>query len=87
MLLFSAIFITSFPPLFGYGLICVATGYILGFYRGLAIAYVASLLGAVACFTISKKLIGVGYKTKLVTKMPQLKIVDSALKEGGLKVD
>jgi uncharacterized membrane protein YdjX (TVP38/TMEM64 family) len=48
------IFITTIPPLPLYSTLMVLSGYTFGVWEGFVVSYVASLLGAVLVFVISR---------------------------------
>ena len=51
------IFLTTIPPLPLYSTFIVLSGYTFGVWQGFAVSYIASLVGAVLVFVISRTML------------------------------
>ncbi|KAG0053086.1 hypothetical protein BGZ83_001678 [Gryganskiella cystojenkinii] len=79
------LFLTAFPPIFGYSSLVTMSGYVYGFKFGLFIAYTSALLGSIVCFYLCRKWFKVQVRS-LMAKKPSLKSVVKAVEKRGFKL-
>ncbi|KAF9112614.1 hypothetical protein BGX27_003108 [Mortierella sp. AM989] len=84
-LIMLGLFLTSFPPLFGYSSLVTMAGYVYGFGFGLFIAYTSALLGSVTCFYLCRRWFKVQVRT-LMAKRQNMKSVVKAVEKRGFKL-
>lgn len=82
----SLIFLSAFPPIFGYSTFQTLSGYTFGFAIGFPISYFSGLIGAVACFTLSRYFLR-DRVIRLLSKYPNLEAVIKAVEKKGFKVN
>lgn len=82
-ILWSLIFVTAFPPLFGYSTLITTCGFVFGFWKGWIIASSAATIGSlvsfIACRTVLSK-----YVHGLVGEDKRFKALALTLKHDGL---
>ncbi|KAG0004163.1 hypothetical protein BGZ79_010119 [Entomortierella chlamydospora] len=76
------LFLTAFPPLFGYSSLVTMSGYVYGFGFGLAIAYTSALLGSVACFYLCRRWFKVQVRALMARKQSMKSVVKAVEKRG-----
>ncbi|KAJ3288270.1 hypothetical protein HK104_008252 [Borealophlyctis nickersoniae] len=86
LLLAGLLFVTSFPPIPGYGTLLYLCGFVFGFPAGIIPAYLGPLGGGVTCFVVARKWLGEGWRNKIVTAVPSWDIVEKVIEEGGMKL-
>ncbi|KAF9204256.1 hypothetical protein BGZ49_005487 [Haplosporangium sp. Z 27] len=79
------LFLTAFPPLFGYSSLVTMAGYVYGFRFGLFIAYTSALLGSVACFYLCRRWFKVQVRA-ILAKRQNMKSVVKAVEKRGFKL-
>lgn len=85
LLLSILIFLSAFPPLIGYGLYQTLSGFAFGFVRGFLVSYLSALLGAVACFYVSRVWLQARIQ-RLLQNYPNLEAVIHAVEKKGFRV-
>ncbi|KAG0289526.1 hypothetical protein BGZ96_006956 [Linnemannia gamsii] len=80
-----ALFLTAFPPVFGYSSLITMSGYVYGFKLGLFIAYTSALLGSIACFYLCRRWFKVQVRA-LMAKKQSMKSVVKAVEKRGFKL-
>ncbi|KAK3839149.1 MAG: snare associated Golgi protein-domain-containing protein, partial [Linnemannia elongata] len=80
-----ALFLTAFPPVFGYSSLITMSGYVYGFGLGLFIAYTSALLGSIACFYLCRRWFKVQVRA-LMAKKQSMKSVVKAVEKRGFKL-
>ncbi|KAF9131180.1 hypothetical protein BGW39_002150 [Mortierella sp. 14UC] len=80
-----ALFLTAFPPVFGYSSLVTMSGYVYGFGLGLFIAYTSALLGSIACFYLCRRWFKVQVRA-LMAKKQSMKSVVKAVEKRGFKL-
>ncbi|KAH7057671.1 snare associated Golgi protein-domain-containing protein [Linnemannia elongata] len=80
-----ALFLTAFPPVFGYSSLITMSGYVYGFGLGLFIAYTSALLGSIACFYLCRRSFKVQVRA-LMAKKQSMKSVVKAVEKRGFKL-
>ena len=48
------VFVASFPPIVGYGILLIVNGFIFGIWKGWLISWIAALAGAGASFLLCR---------------------------------
>ncbi|KAF9137429.1 hypothetical protein BG015_002727, partial [Linnemannia schmuckeri] len=79
-----SLFLTAFPPVFGYSSLITMSGYVYGFGLGLFIAYTSALLGSIACFYLCRRWFKVQVRA-LMAKKQSMKSVVKAVEKRGFK--
>ncbi|KAF9907114.1 hypothetical protein BX616_000525 [Lobosporangium transversale] len=85
LIIMLGLFLTAFPPIFGYSSLVTMSGYVYGFAFGLFIAYTSALLGSVACFYLCRRWFKVQVRT-LMAKKQGMKSVVKAVEKRGFKL-
>lgn len=85
VIMWSMIFITTFPPLSGYSTFITLSGFSFGFVQGFIISYTAALVGAIIVFLLSRAFFQSSMNT-LLSKSKSLKGVVRAVEKKGFKL-
>ncbi|KAI8345370.1 snare associated Golgi protein-domain-containing protein [Blakeslea trispora] len=80
------IFLSSFPPVIGYGTYQTLSGFTYGFGVGFVISYFSALIGAMACFQLSRVYLGEERIQRLMNKSHSLKALIKAVDKKGFKL-
>ncbi|KAJ3078318.1 Sphingolipid delta(4)-desaturase DES1, partial [Quaeritorhiza haematococci] len=85
LLLFLCVFLTSFPPLVGHGILLYLCGFVLGFPMGVFPAYLGGVAGACGCFLLWRRFLGKFYRKRFLSVFPEVEALERAVNQGGLK--
>ncbi|KAI9487005.1 MAG: snare associated Golgi protein-domain-containing protein [Benjaminiella poitrasii] len=81
----SLIFMSAFPPIFGYSTYQTLSGYTYGFQIGFPISYLSGLLGAIVCFSLCRFFIKARV-SRLLSNYSNLEAVVKAVEKKGFKL-
>ncbi|CAO3694603.1 unnamed protein product [Rhizopus stolonifer] len=79
------IFSSAFPPILGYSTYQTLSGYTFGFAIGFPISYTSALLGASACFWLSRTCLK-NRVTRLLSNYPNIEAAVKAVEKKGFKL-
>ncbi|KAF2459852.1 hypothetical protein BDY21DRAFT_281421 [Lineolata rhizophorae] len=85
LILWSLIFVVSFPPLIGYSSLLTIAGFVYGFPNGWFIAASATIVGSTCGFLLSRTILK-PYVHRLVAHDPRFAALSLTLKHDGLKL-
>ncbi|KAI8062346.1 snare associated Golgi protein-domain-containing protein [Gilbertella persicaria] len=86
ILMASLIFLSSFPPIMGYGTYQTLSGFTYGFQTGFLISYLSALAGATACFQLSRIWLGHDRIKRMLDKTNSIKMIVKAVEKKGFKL-
>lgn len=86
ILMSGLIFFSAFPPIIGYGTYQTLSGFTFGFKKGFPISYFSALLGAIVCFSLSRRFLKARV-TRMLHRYPNLEAVVKAVEKKGFKVN
>lgn len=85
LILWTLVFVVSFPPLIGYSTLLSLAGFVYGFPHGWPIVASATLVGSVAAFIASRYVLR-GYVSRLMEKDKRFAALALTIKHDGLKL-
>jgi uncharacterized membrane protein YdjX (TVP38/TMEM64 family) len=85
LILWTLVFIVSFPPLIGYSTFLSLAGFVYGFPYGWPIVASATLVGSIAAFIVSRYVLH-GYVSRLMEKDKRFAALALTIKHDGLKL-
>lgn len=77
---------SGFPPLMGYSTLLTLCGFIFGSLWGFIPAYLGGLTGALGCFLLYRRWLGVYYRERIFAMFPKAKLIEDAINSGGFQV-
>ncbi|KAJ3334396.1 Tlg2-vesicle protein [Blyttiomyces sp. JEL0837] len=86
LIMISLVFVSCFPPLFGYPTFVLLCGFIFGFPLGFIPAYIGAVAGGILGLPFYRWCIGRKYREILLNKFHHFKTADAVLMTGGLKL-